>query len=423
MKSQTFHKEQFANGVTLIGEQIDAVSSAAISLLVPCGVARDLPHQIGCSTLLAEMLQRGAGQYDSKQLSDQFESIGVHRSQSAGIEVTACSAAMLAEHLPRAIELFATMLLEPHLPEEELENSRELAIQDIAALEDEPANKIMTVLARNFYPDPFGRSHLGTEDGLRSVTLKSLREHYHDQFLKQGVILAVAGKYNWDEIRRQVEKCFKNWKGTTSVIAVPKLGEKARTFHEQKESAQVQIAFAYPSVSFDHADYYTCKVGLAVLSGGMAGRLFVEVREKRGLVYRVGAMHSAARGRAAIFASAGTTPGNLDETLQVMFSEMSKISEGVTTEELERARVEMKASLIMQSESSSSRASALVNDWWNLGRLRTLSEIRQGIESVTNEDIKRHFSNYPVRPVTLVTLGPKAADLSNVAGAAEASPR
>src|SRR6187402_3606814 len=100
MKSQIFYHEEFGNGVTLIGEQIEAVSSAALSILVPCGVVRDKEDQIGCSTLLVEMLQRGGGAFDSKALSDQFENLGVHRSQSAGIEVSVFSAAMLAEHLP-----------------------------------------------------------------------------------------------------------------------------------------------------------------------------------------------------------------------------------------------------------------------------------------------------------------------------------
>lgn len=409
MKSQIFRHEQFENGVTLIAEQIDSVASAALSILVPCGVVHDKSEQIGATTLLVEMLQRGAGPYDSKQLSDEFEKLGVHRSQSAGIEVSHFSAAMLAEHLPRAIELFSHILLSPCLPADELESSRDLALQDLAALEDEPGSKAMTILAERFYPAPFGRSQLGTEAGLKAVSHELLREHYESRFRKSPVIIAVAGKFDWEEIRNHVAKHFAGWSGNAKPLDVPPLSAKPLVHHVQKEAAQVQIALAYPSVSYEHPDYYACKVGLAVLSGGMAGRLFVEVREKRGLVYRVGASHSAARGRAAIFASAGTTPGHIDETLSVMYQELSKLPEGVTKEELERARVEMKAALIMQSESSSSRANAIVNDWWYVGRIRSLEEIRRGIESVSADDIARHFREHPVAPVTLVTLGPTAA--------------
>ena len=414
MKSQHFYHEQFENGVTLIGERIESVSSAAVSILVPSGVVRDEEDEIGCSTILVEMLQRGAGPWDSKGLSDQFESIGVHKSASAGIEVSVFSAAMLAEHLPRALELFSHMLLRPHLPEEELENSRELATQDLAALEDEPGSKTMTILAERFYPSPFGRSPLGTASGLEKVSIESLRHQYQNKFRKQGIIISVAGKFEWESIRKEVAKHFSEWSGVNAPLDVPPMPTEASSWHEQKEAAQVQIALAYPSVSFGHPDYYACKVGLAVLSGGMAGRLFVEVREKRGLVYRVGASHSAARGRAAIFASAGTTPANAEETLQVMHTELSRLPDGVTQDELDRARVEMKASLIMHSESSSSRASALVNDWWNLGRIRSLHEIRSGIEAVSDRDIRRHFAEYPVSPITLVTLGPKAVDFDSL---------
>ncbi|MCB0323988.1 MAG: insulinase family protein [Bdellovibrionales bacterium] len=179
----------------------------------------------------------------------------------------------------------------------------------------------------------------------------------------------------------------------------------------ERDTSQVQIALAFPSVAIEHPDYYTARVAVGVLSGGMAGRLFVEVREKRGLVYRVSASHSAARGRAAVFASAGTTPENAEETLAVMLRELRNMKEGASDEELKRAKADLKSRLIMQSELSSVRASAMVNDWWNLKRLRTLEEIKAAIDKVTSADISRHFEEHPFEPATLVTLGPKALSL------------
>lgn len=183
-------------------------------------------------------------------------------------------------------------------------------------------------------------------------------------------------------------------------------------YHLDKESAQVQIALAYPSVSLSDPDYYAARVAIGVLSGGMAGRLFVEVREKLGLVYRVGASLSAARGRGAVFASAGTTPENAQQTLDVMLRELRGVVNGVTDDELKRSIVELKASLIMQSEFSSVRAGALVSDWWNIGRLRPLAEIRAAIEGVTSAAIVSHLQRYPVSPISIVTLGSKKVEVS-----------
>ncbi len=411
MKQQKFSVHELPNGVTLLGEEMPELASAALSMLIPVGSAVDPVGLEGATTLLMEMLQKGAGEWDSRGLSEQFEQIGVQRHASAGVEVSMCSASMVAEHLPRAIELFSKLLIEPHLPEHELDSVRALALQDIDALEDEPASKVMNELAKNFYPPPFGRSQLGTAAGVNAVTSANLKTHYDQGLRKRRIYIGVAGKFDWAKIKTTVESCFARWDGGGTPIAVPEFGTESAVHHIQQDTHQIQIALAYPSISFGHPDYYVTRVATGVLSGGMAGRLFIEVREKRGLVYRVGASHSAARGRGAMFAFAGTTPENSEETLSVIMAELKNLAKGVTPDELARAKVDLKAAVIMQSELSSVRASALVNDWWNLGRLRELGEIRAGIESVTNEDIMRHVTEYPVSPVTLVTLGPKQLEL------------
>ena len=387
------------------------VASAGVSLLVPAGSAVDPANLEGAATLLVEMMQKGAGAYDNRGLSEEFEKIGVHYRGNAGVEVSIFSASMIAEHLPRALELFAAILLEPHLPDGELDSVRALALQDIEALEDEPSSKVMNELAKQFYPHPFGRSQMGTKAGVEAVKPKDIHAFFKDVFQSGRLIIGVAGKFDWEVIKSKAQSLFGKWRGANPPLTVPEFSKKSVTSHLQEDTHQIQIALAYPSVSFGHPDYYAARVGTGVLSGGMAGRLFIEVREKRGLVYRVGASHSAARGRGAMFAFAGTTPDHAEETLSVMAHELRNLAAGVTEEELNRAKVDLKAALIMQSESSSVRANALVNDWWNLNRLRELSEIRSAIEAVTNEDIRRHLAEYPVSPVTLVTLGPKELEL------------
>ncbi|MBP9838051.1 MAG: insulinase family protein [Proteobacteria bacterium] len=410
-KAQKFYNHQFANGITLLGEEIEGVASAAISILFPVGSAKDPVGLEGLSSILVELMAKGAGQYDSREIADEFDKIGAHRGHSTGIETASFSASLLAENLPRVIELFSLMIQQPLLPEEELENVKELALQDIVALEDEPASKVMNELARVFYPYPFGRSQLGTTEGITAITHKILADFYRDFARNEKLLISVAGKFNWQEIKNQIENLFSSWKGTKDHLTVPSFSEKGNYLHLEQETKQVQIALAYPSVTFTDPDYYVARVLNGILSGGMAGRLFVEVREKRGLVYRVSSSHSAARGRGAVFAYAGTTPDNAQTTYDVMMKELTGIENGVSEEELNRSKVDIKTAVIMQSESSSARASALVNDWWNLSRLRTIEEIRKGIESVTAEDIVRFVKKHPVSPVTMVTLGPKKVNI------------
>ncbi len=411
-KEQKFYTKNFGNGVTLLAEELEGVSSASLSILFPAGCAVDPQGKEGLSILLVELLFKGAGKYNSKELSSEFDKIGAHRSHSAGIEVSSFSCSLLAENLLRAIELYSTVIFEPTFPESDIENVREMALQDILALEDEPSSKAMNELAQYFYPYPFGRSQYGTEKGLKATGTKEIKEYYSKEVKAGEIVIAVAGQFKWTELEDQVKKCFSSWSAKKEPIAVPALPTKSAYHYLEQDTQQVQIAFAYPSISFEHPDYYVARVANSVLSGGMAGRLFIEVREKRGLVYRVGASHSAARKRGAVFAYAGTTPDNAQLTLDVMLEQMKGLVAGVSEEELKRAKTELKSSLIMHSETSSVRASSLVNDWWNLGRLRELEEIKAGIDLVTNQDIVRFQKEFPVAAITLVTLGPKKVEFA-----------
>lgn len=303
------------------------------------------------------------------------------------------------------------MLLLPKLPPDELESVKKLQLQELSALEDQPASKVMVELAKQFYPHPYGKYQVGTTAGVKNITHQVLSDYYRQYFTPNRAIIAVSGDFDWNEVKRLVEEKFGSWRGSNKELPHKSLSKTSKTIHVEQDTKQLQIALAYPSVSFDHPDYYAARVAISVLSGGMSGRLFVEVREKRGLVYRVSASHSATKGRAAIFAYAGTTPENSEETLQVMVDELRKIKLGVEAEELARAKADLKARLVMQGESTSARSSALANDWWNLGRVRGLTEIKEAIDKVTSEDIERHFSQYPAAPITLVTLGPKKLEL------------
>lgn len=402
---------QLKNGLTLIGDVRPWVSSGAFSILVPLGASTDPIGQFGAASILTEMFNKGAGEFDSRQLSAEFEDLGVQRGQSAGLEVSVFSGACLGRNLPRVLELYATMLRKPRFPESELENVRQLAIQDLRSLEDEPASKVLVELTKDFYPDPFGRDTRGTLDGVQAVTLDSLKNYYDSDFVADRAIIGVAGNIDWDEIKETVEQQFGDWGGSTKELDQPEVPTECKVRHIERDSAQEQIALAFPSVPITHDQYYTARVAVNVLSGGMASRLFIEVREKRGLVYSVRASYNAARNRAAVFGYAGTTPQNAEETLAVMMTEFRKLKDGVSEEELSRAKADIKSRLVISSEASSARAGQLVNDWWSIGRVRDIEEIKSNIDAVSDAAIRQHLADNPVSAITLLTLGPKELEL------------
>jgi predicted Zn-dependent peptidase len=421
---QDVRHHTFANGLTLLAERMTHVRSAALNFLVPAGCVYDPPDQRGMASVLSEMITRGAGDFDSRQLTLALDNLGLDRDESVGSFHMRFWGATLADNLPAALEIYADILRRPHLPADELDAVRALALQDIQGLEDEPRQKVMIELRRRHYPAPLGLDHRGTPEGLGKLTAASIRAHHARHVQPRGSILSVAGNIEWEPLLAQVERLFGDWQpGPERELALTRApGGRA---HLQKDTTQTQIAVAYPSVPFGHPDYYAAQGAVNVLSGGMSARLFTEVREKRGLCYSVWASHQTFKDRAAIICYAGTTNERAQETLDVTLKELKRIQEGVEKEEVERVQAGLKSTLIMREESTSARAGALASDWYYLGRVRPIEEIQAAIDSLTPRRIVAHVKKYPAQDFTIVTLGPKSLRVKGVKptanGAATAS--
>ncbi len=254
--------------------------------------------------------------------------------------------ATLARNLPAALDLYADIIRRPHLPEDEIEPVKALALQDLQGLEDEPRQKVMIELRRLHYPPPLGQDRRGTEEGIASLTAKVARKHYQRLFTPRGTILSVAGNIDWQPLRDQVGRLFGDWKAAAPPALT--LGQTgASRAHLDKETTQTQIGIAYPSVPIAHADYYAAIGAVNVLSGGMSARLFTEVREKRGLCYSVWASYSGFKDRASVICYAGTTNERAQETLDVTLGELKRLQDGIEDEEVARVQAGLKSSLIM----------------------------------------------------------------------------
>lgn len=405
--SQDVRHHTFANGLTLLAERMTHVRSAALNFLVPAGCVYDPRDQRGMASVLSELITRGAGDYDSRQLTLALDNLGLDRDESVGSFHMRFWGATLASNLPAALEIYADILRRPHLPDEELDAVRALGLQDIQGIEDEPRQKVMIELRRRHYPAPLGLDHRGTPEGLAKLTPESIRAHHARYFQPRGSILSVAGNVEWEPLKEQVERLFGDWTpGEEPMLTLAKpVGGRA---HLQKDTTQTQIAIAYPSVPFGHPDYYAAQGAVNVLSGGMSARLFTEVREKRGLCYAVMASHQTFKDRASVICYAGTTNERAQETLNVTLHELLRLQDGIEKEEVERVQAGLKSTLIMREESTSARAGAMAWDWYYLGRVRGLDEIQAAIDSLTPRRIIGHLKKLPPQDFTIVTLGPKS---------------
>lgn len=398
----------YKNGLVLVAETMPGVQSAAFSFLLPAGAAFEPEARGGTATMLAEWITRGAGDRDSRDLLTALDNLGVSHGESAHTVHTSVSAATLGRNIVPALELYADILLRPHLADEEIEPIRALTLQSLQSLDDDPGSKVIHELRKRFFPDPWGRPSPGTPEGVQASTPDDLRAFFQSAYRPNGSILAVAGAIDWPVLRDAVGQLFGDWPTRPEPALNVRPAGPDRD-HILKETQQIQIALAYPTVTVTHPDYYLARATTAILGGYSSARLFTEVREKRGLCYSVYAGYESLKDRAAVLCYAGTATERAQETLDVTLAELRRLAaSGVDAEELDTMRAGLKSSLIMQQESSLSRSNALASDWFYLGRVRPLEEIAAALDALSPADVNRFAANQALDDMTIVTLGPTA---------------
>ncbi len=405
MPEQVIHTHQLPNGLTVVVEPMRDVQSAAFSFLIPGGSAFDPAKQNGTAGILTDWITRGAGELDSRELSNALDNLGIQRGESTGINHLAFSAASLGSNVPAALRLYADILQRPHLPEEEFEGAMSGVEQSLRAMEDEPQRKVIIELRRRCYDAPWGLPTEGCLEDLPNITPDSVRAHFQRNLRPNGAILGIAGCVDLDEVLGIITETFGGW-ATKPEPAIVTGSRGSRLGHIHHESTQTHIGIAYDGIEYAHPDYYKAWAAVGVLSGGMSSRLFTEVREKRGLCYSVNASLNSMKTEGRVLCYAGTTAERAQETLDVTLGELVRLGDGIESHELERCKARAKSSLIMQQESTSSRAGSIARDWHFLKRVQTLDDIRRDIDALTVENVLEYVHQHPARDFTVLTIGP-----------------
>lgn len=399
------HSETLPNGLTVLVQSMPWQRTAAFSLCLRGGVQSEPEHLGGLSGLVCEMVQRGAGGYSSRDLVAVQDNFGIDRSSGVNAAMVAFSAAMPAESLEEAIKIYADVVRRPHLPQDQLDDVRMMSIQELHAMEDEPTHRVMRRLRELHYGEKLGRSIYGTEPGIEAITQDDVRHYYTANYHAGGGILAVAGNVDVATVVKWATAAFGDWK-TGPVSALDPPAGKSTYEHIESASSQTHIGFAFESIPYGHADYFKMRAGVGILSDGMSSRLFDRVREQRGLCYTVTASCHSMKNAGGVFGYAGTTPERAQETLDVTLGEIEHLIDDLQPGELERWQVRIQSSLIMEQESSASRASSLASDQYQIDRAMTTEELESVIESLTLDQVRDYWIANPAQRYRIVTLGP-----------------
>jgi predicted Zn-dependent peptidase len=284
----------------------------------------------------------------------------------------------------------------------------DLARQELFALQDDPqalSDKLMSPAA--FGPQ-LGRHPLGELETLERINRDDLEAFWRDHFSAGRMMFAAAGPEDPDKVREIVSRHFDGFgKGAKSGRDAFPLRFTPEITHHTKELKQQQIAICWPGVDATHADFPVQQAILGILSGGMSGRLFTEVREKRGLVYWVGAWQETPRGAGLMFLGASTTPERCDQTYTTLLSEVDRLSEDLTEDELHRAVTGIVASQETRGDTTRARCAEIASDLFFFGRPLPLEEKVAKLKAVSIEDIRRYLAAHPRSKLCVLTLGPR----------------
>lgn len=386
----------------------------AFDLRVPVGSAHDPVGLEGSGAVLEEWLFKGAAGRAARELQEAFDDLGVRRGGGVGPEATRFSVSGLREDLPAALALVADVLLRPALPAPEVPVLLDLARQDLEGLQDSPPDLLGVQARAHVFPrqpgDPgsgYGHPATGTLEGLARITPASLHEH-HGLYGQAGSVLGLVSDLGVEEAQELVDTLFGGWQtGACQVVPAHFQGGQRGHFLDA-EAEQTHLQLTAPGVAPTHPDWLAWQVALTALSGGSSSRLFHQVREERGLAYAVGASPLVLAGQGFLSVYAGSTPGRLPETLEVICEVLRRLPEGLTEAEFRRAHTSLSASVVFGGESPRGRAVALTRDLALFGRVRDLKALRAELDALTLPDVNRFLHEYrPLPEASIFTLGPE----------------
>jgi predicted Zn-dependent peptidase len=401
---QTLFSATLDNGITVLGEELSGLESVAVAFHAPAGAIHDPQGRCGLATLAGELCLRGAGDRDSRQVVEELEGAGVQWSQAVSTTHTSFSGAMVARQLPDVLPVYADILRRPRLPDDEFEGARQMVLQNLAAIEDDPGHRTMAALRRIHYPSPWGMPTEGLSADVEQLTCANVRGFLGRHLQPRGMIIAIAGRIDWQDFLGRIERLLGDWQGTTApAVATGPRGPAMR--HVPHDAQQTHIALGWSVPPYRDDASYDVTAALSILGGGPSSRLFTEVRERRGLCYSVSAGYQTHRDFAMALCYSGTTAERAQETLDVMLAEIDRLPGSISVDELERVKARARSGLVMQQESSAARAGAIARQWYHVGHVRTLASELDRYDRLDVATVEAALAALPPRDLSVVSLG------------------
>jgi predicted Zn-dependent peptidase len=364
------------------------LETASLGIWIGSGSRNENPDEHGISHLLEHMAFKGTKRRTARQIAEAIEAVGGDLNAATSVESTGYFARVLKADVPLALDVLSDILSDPTFDAEELRREQNVIVQEIGATEDAPDDLVFDRLQETAFPkQPVGRSILGTRDTVRSFDASRLRAYLSRNYRAPNMVVAAAGAVEHGVIVADAQKRFASFTGPAAPKPEP-AHFSGGTRVETRELEQVHIAMALQGLSVRDEQLYSLQVFTSVLGGGMSSRLFQEVRETRGLCYAIQAFHMPYSDTGLFGLYAGTDESDAPELMRVVIDQIGNATETLNENEVNRAKAQMKAGLLMALESSEARVGQLARQMLAYGRPIPLEEIVAKVDAVTVESAR-----------------------------------
>ena len=401
------------NGLRIVLVPRPSSETATVMVMSGTGSRYEDKRENGLAHFLEHMFFKGTKKRPSaKVISEELDALGSVYNAFTGKERTAYYAKVASRYLDTALDVISDIFLNSTLPSVEITKEKGAIIQEIDMYEDMPMRTIDNVFDALFFSNehPLGRTILGPKENIRAFTRKDFATYLKRNYTPLNTIVCITGKFSEERVIKKIKKEFGGLKhgNPPDYISFTSEQSGARVAIKEKKTDQTQLMLGVPAYPYQHKDEYVLAVLATILGGGMSSRLFMEVREKRGLAYSVQAWAEKYPDTGYFAVQAGVEHAKLEKAVQVILAEFKKIKKTKVKEvELKKAKAYIKGTAALALETSDALAENVASSLINIGRVRTLDEITKGIDEVTASDIQRVAKDILVsNKLNLAIIGP-----------------
>ena len=399
------------NGMTVLVRENPVAPVVAVSLQIKAGSRFETAETAGITNLLLRSMIRGSAKRSAVQLAEAAEEIGGSVDASGEVESAEIRGAALARHWETLLGLIAEVALEPALTAEGIEQERRLVLSQIQTRGDTPFPLSFDTVIRDLYGGhPYGWHSLGLKASVERLSREALLAHYREAFQPERMVLAVSGQVPRERVAKRAERLFSRLARSAGAPAPAAAGPAPaggrRVVAWPARQAQILIGYLGPGLA--DPTYPAMRVLGAVLGGGMSGRLFVEIRDKRGLAYSIGVLTPYRTGPAFFVTYLGTARQNVAAAEAAVLEELERIRTApVSADELARGKAYLLGNLAMDRRTNARRA-------WHLAFFEAVGagwdfpdRYARAVEAVTAAEVAATAQRY-LRHPTIVLLEPQA---------------